>query len=148
MKYINTFLAIIMLLFVIVSCTVKPEKINYGKDHCHYCDMTIVGKTHVSEYVTKKGKSYKFDAIECMIHNLNQEKDSSNLSFKLVSNFDNPGNFINAESATYLVSKTIRSPMGANLSAFSSKEEGEAAKKKYGGDLYTWQEIRTKLGAK
>jgi len=144
----KSYLIVFFFILTFVSCTVKPEKINYGEDHCHYCDMTIVDKTHVSEYVTKKGKSYKFDGIECMIHNLNQKKDRRNLSFILVSNFNKPGNFINAKTATYLVSKTIRSPMGAYLSAFNSKEEGDSAQKKYGGNLYTWQEIKTKLGTK
>lgn len=30
--------------------------------------MTIVDKQHAAQVVTKKGKAYSFDAIECMVH--------------------------------------------------------------------------------
>ena len=62
-------------LFVLNSCSVEPKKINYGQDHCHYCDMTVVDKTHASEYVTKKGRAYTFDAIECLVNDLKENKN-------------------------------------------------------------------------
>jgi len=144
-KYLAT-LFFVGLIFV--SCTIKPAKINYGDDHCHYCDMTIVNKSFISEYVTKKGKSYKFDAIECMAHEINQKKNSNDLAYILVANFNNPGELIDVKSATFLISKAIKSPMAAGLSAYKSKKEAKVAQKKYGGNLFTWQKIRTKLGVK
>jgi len=135
-------------IILLTACSIEPKKINYGEDHCHYCDMTIVDKTHVSEYVTNKGKSFKFDAIECMIHEINQKNNLNNLAFVLVANFNKPGELIDARNATYLVSKEIKSPMGANLSAFNSKEQGLAAQKKYGGELYNWSQMSKKLGTK
>ena len=138
----------ILVVMLFASCTVKPAKINYGDDHCHYCDMTIVSKSFVSEYVTKKGKSFKFDAIECMTHEINQKYNSNNLAYILVANFNNPGELIDARKATYLVSPAIKSPMRANLSAYNSKEQGLAAQKKYGGKLYNWSQVRKKLGTK
>jgi len=148
MSNLKHLLLIFMMVLTTVSCTVKPAKINYGEDHCHYCDMTIVDKTHVSEYVTKKGKSFKFDAIECMTHEINQKNNLNNLAYVLVTNFNKPGELIDARKATFLTSKAIKSSMGANLSAFSSKEQGLAAQKKFGGKLYTWSQLRKKLGTK
>jgi len=148
MNSLKHLLLLFVMIITVVSCTVKPAKINYGEDHCNYCDMTIVDKTHVSEYVTKKGKSFKFDAIECMTHEINQKNNLNNLAYVLVANFNKPGKLIDARNATYLVSKAIKSPMGANLSAFNSKEQGLDAQKKYGGKLYNWSQIRKKLGTK
>jgi copper chaperone NosL len=141
MKQAMHILSIILLIVLIGSCKVEPQTINFGQDHCNYCEMTIVDRTHATEYVTKKGKSFKFDAIECMIRELNENKNYNELAFILVTDFDNPGQLINAIEATYLVSDSIKSPMGANLSAFSSKDNGLKAQKKYSGKLYSWETI-------
>ena len=44
------------LLFFLISCNIKPQKIAYGEDICHYCKMNIVDDRHASEIITKKGE--------------------------------------------------------------------------------------------
>ena len=132
-------------LFILNSCSVEPKKINYGKDHCHYCDMTVVDKTHASEYVTKKGKAYTFDAIECLVNELNENKNEDMMAFILVSDYSSPGKLIKATEATYLISKNIKSPMGANLSAFELKETASKHINKNEGKLYNWEQLKTKF---
>ncbi len=112
------FLSVILLCY---ACSVAPQKIEFGKDVCSYCDMAIVDRVHAAEVVTNKGKAFKFDAIECLIHHLT-EKNETDMAFVLVTDFLNPEVFINATEAQYLISEKIKSPMGANLTAFSSKE--------------------------
>jgi copper chaperone NosL len=133
------------LFFALISCKVAPEKINYGQDHCAFCDMTVVDKTHASEYVTKKGKSYVFDAIECMTQKINQENNEEKLAYILVANYQKPGVLIDATSATYLITKKIKSPMGANLSAFSSLENAKKLQTEFGGTIYNWQQLKEKF---
>lgn len=135
--------AFIVVIFTIISCNIEPQKINYGHDHCTFCDMTVVDKTHASEYVTKKGKSYIFDSIECLVQKINESEIE--LAFILVSDYSNPGELTNAETATFLISKEIKSPMGANLSAFSSKEKAEETQQKFGGEIYTWEQLKNKF---
>ena len=55
------------ILMLLISCKIEPQAIEYGKDQCSFCVMNIVDKTHSAQYVTKKGKQFKFDAIECMV---------------------------------------------------------------------------------
>ncbi len=131
--------------FILLSCKVEPKPINYGDDHCHFCDMTVVDKTHAAELTTKKGKSYVYDAIECMVNDLKQKNNEDKMAFILVANYDNPGDLIDAKSATFLISKKIKSPMGAYLSAFSSKEIAEKYQNDNGGELYSWTELKSKL---
>ncbi len=133
------------LFFILISCKVEPQKINYGQDHCAFCDMTVVDKTHASEYVTKKGKSYVFDAIECMTQKINQENNEEKLAYILVANYQKPGELIDAKSATYLITKKIKSPMGANLSAFSSLENAKKMQTELGGTIYNWQQLKKKF---
>ena len=120
---------------ILSSCSVSPQKIEYGKDMCTSCDMTIVDKTHAAQYVTNKGRAYKFDAIECLLNDL-KEKDETTMAFVLVTDFTTPAQLINASEAVYLISEEIKSPMGANLSAFSNKNS--IVQK---GTQYNWKEI-------
>ncbi len=132
-------------LLVFSSCEVAPKKINYGNDHCLFCDMTVVHKTFSAQYVTKKGKAYMFDSVECIVRKITTENNEDLLAFVLVSDYKNPGALVDAYVATYLISEKIKSPMGANLSAFSTKEDAVHMQNEFGGALYTWSEIKTKF---
>src|SRR5690606_18561210 len=112
------FLSIITLLFA--SCNVSPQPINFGSDACHFCNMTIVDRQHASQLVTTKGKAFKYDAIECMVHSLQDEFKNTEMAHYLVADFNQPGELTDATKASYLVSEKLQSPMGANLSAFLS----------------------------
>lgn len=136
-----------VIIFLVISCKVEPQKIEYGKDQCSFCKMNVVDKTHAAQYVTKKGKQFKFDAIECMIHDLS-EKNEEEIALLLVANYGNPGEMIDVKTATFLISKEIKSPMGANLSAFSSKNKAEELQQKHGGKNYTWETLKQKLSDK
>ena len=137
MKQLFLVLAIIL---IVTGCTVSPSKIEFGKDVCSFCDMTIVDKTHAAEVVTKKGKAYKYDAIECLINDI-KEKEESSFAFLLVTDFASPEKLVNATEVNYLISEEIKSPMGANLSAFANKENAIPFK----GKLFNWEEIKQKI---
>lgn len=137
------FLSIISLL--LASCNVSPQPINYGSDACHFCDMTIVDKQHASQLVTSKGKTFKYDAIECMVHSVQDEFKDTEMAYYLVADFQAPGELIDASKATYLVSEQLQSPMGENLSAFSNEDAGKKAQEKFTGQIYSWQQIQDRL---
>lgn len=126
------------------SCSIEPKEIIYGNDACHFCKMTIVDKQHASEIVTKKGKAFKFDAIECMM-NYCEDIDQNDLELYLVNDYNSPGKLIDAESSTYLISKAISSPMGAFLSGFDEYEKAEKTQQLKGGKLYSWTELQQKF---
>lgn len=133
----------------LTSCSVDPEPINYGKDQCDYCKMGIVDQQHSAQYVTQKGKQFKFDAIECLIHKLEDPTIvESELAHILVADYDSPGVMIKADDSYYIISKAIKSPMGAYLSSFSSKELAQTTIDDNGGELFTWNQIKTKLSKK
>ena len=139
--------AIAALLFLLVSCEVEAEKIQYGSDACAFCKMTIVDQQHAAQFVTKKGKQFKFDAIECMVNDLS-EKDIETLAILLVAAYDLPGEMTPAQKATYLISEKIKSPMGANLSAFSVIQSAKETQTENGGDIYNWPELLQKFDVK
>lgn len=134
----------IFIMLIFSSCSISPKPIVYGSDGCHFCSMTIVDKQHAAEFVTKKGKSYKFDASECMLNSL-KEMDKSSVALFLVNDYDAPGDLIDAAKATYLISTNIPSPMGAYLSAFETMEAAEKAKAIHKGELFTWEQIQQRI---
>jgi copper chaperone NosL len=131
----------------LTSCNIGPEPIHYGSDACHSCSMTIVDQRHAAQYVTKKGKAFKFDSIECMMNGL-EESDQADIAMYVVDDFSNPGKLIDATRATYLISKNIPSPMGANLSAFENGEAAGAVQSQQNGELFTWQQVRGRFTIK
>lgn len=148
MQYLRL-LAILLVTGLFTSCAVEPESINYGSDQCDFCKMGVVDKSHSAQYVTKKGKQYKFDAIECLVREIaDPEIKVSNLAHILVADYSNPGNMIPASEATYIICKKIKSPMGAYLSAFSNKAEAQKTIDDLGGNLYDWTSIQAKFQKK
>lgn len=135
------YLTIIVFLFLATACQVKPQPIAYGTDGCHFCSMTIVDQQHAAQFVTKKGKSFKFDAVECMMNHL-KEVDQSSVALYLVNDYNAPGTLLDATTATYLISKGIPSPMGEFLTAFASKEAAGKAHSEHQGELFSWKELQ------
>lgn len=143
MQTLKQFL-IVSLLLLFYGCNVSPQAINYGSDGCHFCKMTIVDKVHAAEIVTKKGKVYKFDASECMVHFM-KEFDNAEIKLYLSNNYTEPEALIDATKATFLISKNIPSPMGAFLSAFKTEEDAQKIQSEKGGTLYNWNELLAHL---
>lgn len=139
MKKLIGFLFMTMIL---MSCSKNINPINYGSDACEFCRMTVVDKTHAAQIVTNKGKNFKFDATECMIHYLQSEAAESDMLHILSANYLEPGVLIDVKEATFIISENIPSPMGAYLSAIGSKEKAKALQQENGGDLYTWKELK------
>lgn len=127
---------------VLASCDKSPQAINYGEDECHFCRMGIVDATHAAQVVTEKGRNYKFDATECMIDFLRTEMEEEKMLHVLSANLKEPGTLISVYDATFIISENIPSPMGAFLSALSSKEEAKSLQEESGGKLYTWDEVK------
>ena len=135
--------SIILFLLILagsMGCSVSPKPIDYGRVGCHYCSMTIVDKQHAAQWVTKKGKVFNFDAVECMMNQL--KDDQTEMALFLVNDFDRPGELVDAKNATYLISENIPSPMGAFLSAFSEQKAAQNTLDDNGGKLLSWTELK------
>lgn len=124
------------------ACSGGPEPIHYGKDGCDFCKMIIVDSHFGAELVTSKGKIYKFDSIECMIHYFRQNSGLNIVSaLMLVTDHSRPGEMIDARKAGYLVSEKLPSPMGASLSAFIHADSLHANLMRFGGQSMQWEEL-------
>ena len=83
--------------------------------------MTVVDNQHAAQAVTDKGKVFVFDAIECMVNYLQNTGTDAGFAHLVVCDYENPGVWVQADAATFLISESLPSPMGANLSAFAKE---------------------------
>lgn len=132
------------LLGLCISCNPTPQPIDFGADSCAYCKMSIVDQQHGAEMVTTKGKVYKYDAIECMIRDI-QDREQEQFAFLLVCDYAHPAELVDATQSHFLISENIPSPMGAYLSAFSDAATARATKAEQGGEIYDWVGVQEAL---
>ncbi len=143
-KSFNILRVVIALLTIITlaSCGSEPEPINYGHDECEFCRMLITDNKYGAELVTDKGKIYKFDSIECMIEFSLVKNTLGDTNNKLlITDFNNPGNLVDARKYFYVKNDKFRSPMGLNVTAFSSEEQAQKFISENGGEKLSWVEV-------
>ena len=140
-KVVNTQILICFLTLFICACNPSgPEPINFGKDQCHYCKMTIANPNYGAELITDKGRILKYDATECMVNHIKEESASYQDLFVIA--YNEPKQLYKVDSLYFIISLDFRSPMGANLAAFSKKSEIQP---KYESLILNWEQLVNKL---
>tara|TARA_R110002049_G_scaffold34583_10_gene112722 strand:+ start:2421 stop:3731 length:1311 start_codon:yes stop_codon:yes gene_type:complete len=91
----------------------------------------------------QNGVASNFDAIECLVNYI-KDKTIAEDTKLTIADYES-GLQIDAKTAYYLKSKAIPSPMGANLSGFETEEKAKEYKKKKGGDIYNWEELKARF---
>lgn len=124
---------LILSLFIVMACSHEPQPISYGHDACSFCEMTIVSRNFAAQAVSSKGKQFKYDSVECLVHHLEQEESEMELVW--VTDYQHPGIMIEAEKAHFVIDDSIKSPMGANLAAVRHDRTNSLS----------WEELQGKL---
>lgn len=120
-KYIKFLIPAIAL----ISCGNEgPQAINFNKDQCDHCQMTISDDKYAAELVTEKGRVYKFDDIHCMQNYQKDNADKTQNAKLFVEDFDTK-QLITLESATLISGGSLKSPMGGNTAAFSDANKAK-----------------------
>ncbi|HEY6505866.1 MAG TPA: nitrous oxide reductase accessory protein NosL [Chitinophagaceae bacterium] len=144
-KTASAFAASVVLL-LLISCNTNPEPFQPGKDVCQFCKMGITDTRFGGEIITKKGKVLKFDDLHCMISFLKMggeaEKD---IAKKVTLDFGKPNEFIDVQSATFVASPELKSPMGSNTAGFPGKQEAENYAKGKQAELMNWLQLYNKV---
>ena len=105
------------------SCGRAYEPIEYGKDPCAHCRMTIVDDRYAAELVTGKGRAYKFDDVICMKQFISAQQSDDQLLVFVEDYSKQVEGAIDAKTAIYLQHEFFSSPMNGNYAAFASEAD-------------------------
>jgi len=132
-----------ILLLIFGGCGAhQPRPLELGRDQCAYCSMVVSDPKFGAELITAKGKIYPFDAIECLAAFVYTNKiPKDQIQSMWVADFEKVDKFIPAESAFYLHSPQIRSPMGMSLLAVSTEAQALRLQKQYDGEILQWPQV-------
>lgn len=127
--------ALVVVGLMLTGCSEpKPATVVIGQDVGAFCGMVISDPRFAAQVVTKTGKTYKFDSIECMVAFLVEGTVADeDIHSAWVSDYHAPGTWLRADEARYLQSALLRSPMGLNLSAFKTLDALEDMREEANG---------------
>lgn len=135
---------IFSMLFVSCSVDDKPQPVMLGEDDCVACQMTIVKGQFACEYITDKGKCFKFDDLSCLFTYLAKNNVDEQCILKIyVGDYEHPDQLIDLKTATLVLGVDIPSPMGGGVAAFSNRDAAVAFATATKSELLTsWTALR------
>ena len=134
--------ASVVMLLGLTACTPEPRPLAHGSDHCDHCMMSLSDERYGAELVTKKGKVYVFDSIECLAaHQLDESIAEDDVHSLWVVDFQAPPNLVTVDDAFFLHSRDLRSPMGLNLTSFGPDITQQAVEHAFYGEILDWDGV-------
>lgn len=128
----------------LLSCSnAVPDGIQVNKDNCDYCKMSISDLKFSTSLLTQKGRTYKFDDLSCMINYKNTMENSNTAKF-FVTEFNSGNALLKAESAFFVHNENLKSPMGGNFAALSTKDKANVLAMNPGSEILTWNLLNAK----
>lgn len=121
-----------------VSTEPVPPTIHYGEDLCEFCNMIISEERFAAGYLTQDGEEWIFDDIGGMFqHHLQQQEDV--MAF-FVHDYEDR-TWIRAETAHYVISKELPTPMLFGIVAYAESEKAELIASRSDGEVLTFDEV-------
>jgi copper chaperone NosL len=130
----------VLLLGVTPACRpATPRPILLGAEPCGHCHMTISDPRFTAEAITASGRTIAFDDVGCLAAWLGE--NSAPIASSWVASFVEPQAWLAADSAVYLRSDSLRTPMGSGLAALRPGHEADSVRAALGGTLLRWGEV-------
>jgi len=126
-----------------VQCSTGPQSIRYGTDNCDFCKMTLMDKRYGAEIMTKKGKAYKFDDVNCLVlFDKEGSVKSEDVAGRYIADFAHEGVLLEVEKAVFLHSDKLKTPMASQVATFAGQADLEKVKMQAGGEVLNWSQVR------
>jgi copper chaperone NosL len=136
--------AVGLLALFVAGCAVGPEPLRPGIDECAQCRMIVEDPRYAAQLVTSTGRTYTFDAIECMAAFLEAGTVAEDAIHSLwVAAHDAPEQWLRVEDAVFVGSPALRTPMSAGIAATADRAGAERLIAQLGeGRLLNWASAR------
>lgn len=131
---------------LLVSCQQAPlsgpPELKLGHQECGDCGM-LINEDRCCAAVLLDTDGHRehllFDDIGCLLE-FKTTKPNTNIIEHWVRDYS-ARTWVKSESAFYLMSEKIRTPMGSWIVAFASRHAAEADQKDHGGTILNWDEV-------
>ena len=146
-----TLATVAVALLLMPGCEHGPQAIEFGKNSCAECNMTIVDKRFGAEFVTGKGKVFKFDDVNCMVEFIERAPHAADSAAKsFIVAFDQGGELLEANHLVFAKHQKLRTPMRSHVAAFQAEEPAQAILNELGegGALMGWKDVMNEFSAK
>jgi len=149
----------IVLLLLLAGCNQTtgteptPPEIHYGEDMCEFCGMIISEERFAAGYIGVDGQEHIFDDLAGMFQAHLQEQDVKAVAAFFVHDYEDKS-WIRAETAHYVLSQELPTPMLSGLAAFASADQAATLAAEVDGQVLSFDEVmahfqeRASMGAK
>ena len=139
------FLLTVIVIFFIPGCgsgsdNEFPPEITLGQDACNNCFMLINEKRFAASVWLENGEAKRFDDIGCMLEFI--KKNDDRIKSYWVYDYKTKGP-VKAETAFFINSKNIITPMGFGIAAFNSEETAHKFAKQNNTKVVSFKELKT-----
>lgn len=119
-----------------------PTPIAYGRQPCDHCHMTIAEPRYAAQMVTRTGKVYAFDEVGCLaLFYREATVPPADVAALWVNDFLDPTRRLPADSAVYIRTAGLHTPMGSGLAAVAPGAEADSLSSLTGGEVLGWQAV-------
>jgi copper chaperone NosL len=115
-----------------------PPVIHYGEDICEFCGMIISDERYAAGYLTQDGEERIFDDIGGMFAAYLQKQEEATAFF--VHDYEDT-TWIRAETAHYVFSEELPTPMRHGLAACATPARAQALAAEFSGSVLTFDEV-------
>lgn len=119
-------LILLLMMAGLFGCSAGPKSIDYGKEECAFCKMTIMDKQFGCQVVNTKGKHFNFDDLSCLAGFLVTDIISpEDIGGIYVPDYTGSHELIEGARMYFVESERLHSPMAGNIAAFSIKDSAQ-----------------------
>ena len=127
--------------------TAGPPPIAFGDVPCAHCHMTVSDSRFAAELVTTRGRTRVFDDAGCLAAFLGSgEGDARAIRSLWVSDYVAPGTMLPADSAHFVRSDSLRTPMDTRIVAVGRRVAAESLAAAVGGVVLAWSDVLAESG--
>lgn len=113
-----------------------PVEIRLGEDACDSCHMFVSERAYAAQLRTSDGRVEVFDDIGCLFERIAAAEPAAAYVV------DSSGAaWIDARSASFVLSKDLKTPMASGLAAYASREKATEAASRLHGRALTYAEV-------
>jgi copper chaperone NosL len=138
----NPGFVLLIMIMGLFACSSGPKPMEYGKEECAFCKMTIMEKQFGCQVVNKKGKHFNFDDLSCLVGYLDTDIiASADIGAVYVPDYTAANELLPAAGMYFVASDNLHSPMAGNVAAFSSKDSALKYEASLPGKLVNMESI-------